>query len=203
MPLLILPPGSCGLEYRLVRVADIPQPSYEKIPSLGWSLYCKCLFISSQRACVMTCLAAGDIFGLLFKALWFTVLAYFLYLIIRSCVARALGFSSARRPRDGYGGGTTPRFPPQNPLPPPPPYQKDAPGAGWTPGFWTGLGLGGLAASYVGNQRRREPAPPMYDWERFDAPPTRAFDYSSSQAETSRQGAQMRRSTALGSSNVR
>ncbi|KAN0063590.1 hypothetical protein ACQY0O_004038 [Thecaphora frezii] len=51
----------------------------------------------------------------------------------------------------GGGGGAPP--------PPPPPYSKYDPsdassssGTGWRPGFWTGLGLGGLAAGWAANR---------------------------------------------------
>jgi len=66
------------------------------------------------------------------------------------------------------------------PRPPPPPYapydphaSKPSSESGWTPGFWTGLGLGGLAASIWNSGRatedqrfRRQQAQYEYDWER-------------------------------------
>ncbi|QRW04391.1 store-operated calcium entry-associated regulatory factor [Ceratobasidium sp. AG-Ba] len=66
-------------------------------------------------------------------------------------------------------------------APPPPPYTKyptDSSGANrnqpWSPGFWTGLGAGGLAAStyhYLTRPRynpsyTQQPPPPTWDWER-------------------------------------
>ncbi|KAF8339680.1 uncharacterized protein EI90DRAFT_3279271 [Cantharellus anzutake] len=72
----------------------------------------------------------------------------------------------------GWFGGNTPR-------PPPPPYAPSDPFASksessWTPGFWTGLGLGGLAASIWNSNRAAEDSrlrqqqhlQREYDWER-------------------------------------
>lgn len=98
----------------------------------------------------------------------------------------------------------------------PPPYSKYQQGSGpqaqgWTPGFWTGAALGGLA-NHLWNRNprddRRERT--QWDWERprgsmFGAsPPTsrRRFDNDNRGEGPSNLGS-MRRSTGLGGSNVR
>ncbi|QRV75483.1 store-operated calcium entry-associated regulatory factor [Ceratobasidium sp. AG-Ba] len=86
------------------------------------------------------------------------------------------GGSGGPTPSDGrYGSGSS------RGAPPPPPYTKyptDSSGANrnqpWSPGFWTGLGAGGLAAStyhYLTRPRynpsyTQQPPPPTWDWER-------------------------------------
>lgn len=160
---------------------------------------------------------ANDTFGVVFNILWFSVLAYFAYLIFKSCVAPDRGVggtpgNNGGRPRAGppggwgAGSGYSPDF---NDSPPPPyssPQYKDtsspSSGAqGWSPGFWTGLGLGGLATTVWNSfsnpdaaRRRQE----QYDWEqgrRGAPPPVAPFPLgsrwssnqaSSSQASTSR-----------------
>lgn len=129
-------------------------------------------------------------------------------------------------------GGTRP-----NPGAPPPPYSKDDPSstagtAGWRPGFWTGLGLGGLAGRWFQPspldqyraQQERMMRPSLWDWERPGGwlgtrrqEPTRArpaaapqtsqratgwFRSSDDRGEGSSNGA-TRRSTGYGGSLVR
>ncbi|TKY87474.1 hypothetical protein EX895_003488 [Sporisorium graminicola] len=63
----------------------------------------------------------------------------------------------------GGGGGGGGGWWPGGSYPPPPPYTPkpepdSAPSASsWRPGFWTGLGLGGLAATAAASSRRRPP----------------------------------------------
>ena len=106
------------------------------------------------------------IFGNVFFIAFFAVLAYIVYSFFK-----AVGGNHAQAPprgprRGGWGPGWGPGGGGGNDAPPPyQPYPKDRPSAqassGWRPGFWSGLGLGGLAAGAARTlfeQPRREPA---------------------------------------------
>lgn len=122
--------GSCLLEYNIL-------PAYVD----GNSSY---LGNSSQSS-------IGSTF---FFVAFFAVVGYIVYSFFRS-----LGISTPRagaQPRTGGGWGNFGGWGPggggggghDNPPPPYQPYPKPSDGgsSGWRPGFWTGLGMGGLAA---------------------------------------------------------
>lgn len=135
---------------------------------------------------------------------------------------RVGGHPDAGRPGNsgpGTGGFFPGGFNNDDPTAPPPPYSsKAAPTPneqpGWRPGFWTGLGLGGLGAHLLNNRQNQNSR--AYDWERERAhrpPPTTgglfgqrstARDYSQEdRGEGSSNLGAMRRSTGLGGSSVR
>lgn len=108
--------------------------------------------------------------------LWTVFLVFILYQIIKSCFSRRGRNATPSRPASRPSGGSWfPGHHSDNTEPPPPPYSRHrkpfpSESVGWTPGFWTGLTLGGLGASMWG--RRRDPVPPVaprrsfWDWER-------------------------------------
>lgn len=110
--------------------------------------------------------AAGtDWTGLLFQILFWSVLGYIAYSFINS-LRRNAGPGNTfggggGGPGGGGGGGWAPGW--GGNQGPPPPYMKQEPdssasssGSAWRPGFWTGLGLGGVAAAAL-NNRNRDP----------------------------------------------
>ncbi len=126
--------------------------------------------------------------------------------------------------RGGWFGGSAPRPPPYTPHDPHP--SKLPPESSWTPGFWTGIGLGGLAASIWNSGRpiedsrlRRQQDQCEYDWERarmgaspsgsayFSTATPRRRAYASDPLESEGAGPSelgaLRRSTGLGGSTVR
>ncbi|CAE7206836.1 unnamed protein product [Rhizoctonia solani] len=119
--------------------------------------------------------------------------------------------------RGGRGGG------PNSSNDAPPPYSKHAPNSSesWRPGFWTGLGAGGLAAGMFNYLTRPRPTNTAWDWDRASAftgtgtgpyrPEPSAFrrryDYDDSGAGSStgpgtRLG-EMRRATGYANTSVR
>jgi len=217
--------GSCGLEYRLVQIPGTFRPS-----TPGTSQFSN--FAKSW-------IDVNNIFGTVFNILWAAVFLFFAWSIIKSCFAPG---NTARQapPRftgntGGGGGGPRPtrRWPWGNDggdtNGPPPPYsQNDSSsynaGGRWQPGFWTGLGMGGIAASLYGLNRRNEGlgGRRAWDWEldrerareaererererlravnaRFGGREDRDWD----RGEGSSSGPATRRSTGVGGSNVR
>lgn len=191
--------------------------------------------------------APTDIATRIFYLAWFAMFMFFAYKIIKSCASVDRANTAARAAgghggRPGGGGGGSNWFgggyganPGVNT--PPPPYtpkgdtsqpSSASQAEGWRPGFWTGLGMGGLAASLwnaqtQGNDARRAAAAgglreQEYDWERArGAREASGSLFGGSGASTSRRrfegmdsdGAgpsnlgEMRSSTAIGSSRVR
>ncbi|KAF9517000.1 hypothetical protein BS47DRAFT_1326933 [Hydnum rufescens UP504] len=166
--------GSCGLEYKLVRVPKVFQPTFDEVPSV-WRRMVDWIY-------------PDDLPTLIFSIVWLALLSYFLWSVLRSCI-RAHREANPPHSRRSQDGGTIPRgggggsYPgafssPHNDSPPPPPYTKHTTASDpsttagrWTPGFWTGLGLGGLAASLWNRNRADSAAEALarqrqYDWER-------------------------------------
>lgn len=210
--------GSCGLTYSLVRVPQHSQTSPEHTASAYTYLYIPILLVV-------------------------------IYLLITRLFPRFINPSrpsTTNRSTPGGGGGSYRGGGPTSSdsharYAPPPPYTKSTPnpnppptqtqtGDAWAPGFWTGLGAGGLAAaSYHYLTRPREPYRPTagsdrqtWDWERpttagswFARPEPsaarRRFDRDnpdgSSRAGSSTgpgtQLGEMRRATGFGRSSVR
>jgi store-operated calcium entry-associated regulatory factor len=120
---------------------------------------------------------ADDPLKTLFMVLWTLFLLFVLYQIFKSCFSRPASTTTSTPSRPASrpsGGGWFPGHH-SNGTDPPPPYSHHhkpsaSESAGWTPGFWTGLTLGGLGASMWG--RWRDPDPPVvprrsfWDWER-------------------------------------
>lgn len=123
----------------------------------------------------------------LFQVVFWGILATIVYGFIKAVRGNGQGAGAAGRGAGGGsgggrgggggGGGWWPggSFPPYNNPPPPytPKPEPDSSGSSssssWRPGFWTGLGLGGLAASAAASARRRQhgsyfppPAQPGY-----------------------------------------
>lgn len=238
--------GSCGLEYSLARVPQSFTPFGDVPPNRprpGFGVIKNLRMYSSTESCLNyhsnPNLSVSDPAALLFYA----ALIYFGYLLFKSCVmAHRQANGRARRGPGGgrgnnggwsswFGGGSNA----SDRDPPPPYYPKQSPGqssnsaqeGSWTPGFWTGLGLGGLAASLWSSRddataarRARERAEMLrqqeYDWERAHAASSSSWfggsspvgrSWSSRSDESDRAGpsslGETRRSTAIGSSRVR
>jgi hypothetical protein len=156
---------------------------------------------------------------------WSGILALIVYSFVKSCL-RTRGSTATSRDNPRPGGGSSGRFPGgyhDYRSDPPPPYTKNAgvsstPSGGWQPGFWTGALLGGLADNlYNRNSNQNRAAQPSYDWERFNSQPRPSFFGTGSgitsgptrrhsgddRGEGSSNLGAMRRSTAIGGSNVR
>lgn len=150
----------------------------------------------------------------IFYFLWVGLLIFILYKLLSSC----FGSNAGRRPHSASGSGGQPgsNFWGGTRHDPPPPYTKytqtEQRSQGWEPGFWTGVGLGGLGGYLANNGRRRD-----YDWERdrvvrsrpihqteplFSSRRQTSFGQSDRGEGSSNLGA-MRRGTGLGGSNVR
>ncbi|KAF8307349.1 hypothetical protein DL93DRAFT_132895 [Clavulina sp. PMI_390] len=165
-------------------------------------------------------LLVSNIFSTIFWILWFGVLLGFGYLILKSCL-------SARRQANGAGGGQGGGGAGRGDAggwfsggwggsgrsgrnDPPPPYYPNFPkdstsssnpqqNQGWTPGFWTGLGLGGAAATLWNNrddadaratrrareQLLREQQQQPFDWERTRGGGTSSSFFGSSSSSGS------------------
>ncbi|CBQ71277.1 conserved hypothetical protein [Sporisorium reilianum SRZ2] len=126
---------SCALEYHLLPSGTGPDDP--------WRTY--------QRG------AWGDkVLDALFQLVFWSVLAVIVVSFVRAIRG---GGTRGNSPSTGGGGGGG-WWPGSSYPPPPPPYTpKPEPDASssWTPGFWTGLGLGGLAATAASSSRRRQP----------------------------------------------
>ncbi|KAF8510952.1 hypothetical protein BU17DRAFT_55037 [Hysterangium stoloniferum] len=164
--------GSCGLEYRLLRIPsaytnsdDVPGPFHRLMPN--------------------------DPYEAIFMFVWGLVLLAVLYYFLKSCFGSRTraGSTTPASPRTrpggdprggwfGYGSGPSGGDAPP-PYTPPPRHKPSSswPGFGWQPGFWSGLGLGTVTAT-LWNSQRPNNAPPvvpqrsMWDWER----PTRWWE---------------------------
>ncbi|KAF8581059.1 DUF1183-domain-containing protein [Ramaria rubella] len=145
--------GSCALEYRLVRIPKSLQNDDSYFPG---------------TITVKTIL----------MVLWSLFLLFVLYQLFKSCFTRPRNTGTPvprTTPRPSGGGGWFPgHYPDNNDAPPP--YSrnvKPSPDSTqrWTPGFWTGLGLGGIAASLWGRLREANdsPQPETWDWERTNS----------------------------------
>ncbi|KAH7106614.1 DUF1183-domain-containing protein [Auriculariales sp. MPI-PUGE-AT-0066] len=174
--------GSCGLEYHLLEVPkafrDDKQDSFRSssMPMTGY---------------------LNKFFDFVFVFLFIGVALFLAFQIIKSCLSAPQRSPRAARPRGGGGGGGGAGgwfTGGANHRAPPPPYSQDPPtssnnAAGWRPGFWTGLGAGGLLGRYFQPtphdpyraERERMMRPSTWDWERpttnrgwFDAAPSRA-----------------------------
>jgi len=211
--------GSCGLEYRLVQIPGTSRPSASH-------------FASTAKNWVDT----NDIFGTIFNILWAALFLFFAWSIIKSCFAPREASRRIPPGSTGGAGGNGPR--PTRRWPwgdndntnAPPPYSRHDPsssntaGGGWQPGFWTGLGMGGVAASLYGLNRRNQGlgGQRAWDWEldrerareterereherlralnaRFGGREDRDWD----RGEGPSSGPATRRSTGVGGSNVR
>lgn len=189
--------------------------------------------------CSICTLSVSDPAALLFYA----VLIYLAYLLFKSCIAahREANRQARRAPGGGRGsnggwsgwfGGSGGGASTPGRDPPPPYYPKQSPGnsnsaqeGSWTPGFWTGLGLGGLAGTLWNSRddanparRAREraemPWQQEYDWERARAASSSSWygtsnrysTYTGTTDESDHAGSssgEMRRSIAIGNSRVR
>eukprot|EP00056_Hartaetosiga_gracilis_P000148 m.36339 g.36339 ORF g.36339 m.36339 type:complete len:318 (+) comp10084_c0_seq6:75-1028(+) len=124
--------GSCGVEYELDTTGQRSSSSHHSYDHGGRNYY--------QNT---TTYESGWSFSTLF---FYAMVAFVFYAFYRSCIARQT-IQAATGPATGYGapyqGG--PQYPPNCP----PTYQD----ATYRPGFWSGLGLGGL----IGNMFSRRP----------------------------------------------
>lgn len=160
---------------------------------------------------------ADTILSSIFATMWISLLLFFLYKVLRSCLS-----SRESTPRAPTTGSSFPSsrgwFPGGDPdsHAPPPPYSKTAPGpnaGAWQPGFWTGAALGGMGTYLMNrnNDRQRPPprdAPPRarWDWEQTAASPRpspRAGFGNMDRGEGSSNLGSMRSSTGYGGSRVR
>ena len=142
----------------------------------------------------MWCPSASDYSALLF----YCILIYFGYLLFKSCVAahRQATVQPRRGPGGGrgsnggwsswFGGGpSSGASAPRRDDPPPPYYSKYSPGqssnptqgGSWTPGFWTGVGAGGLATSLWNSRYRDDTTAPHHARERAEAPRQQEYDW--------------------------
>ena len=166
----------------------------------------------------------------IFAVLWIAVLFFLAYSFFMSCFQRNNTRSAPRPPSggrppsygsSGAGGRGGGGWFPGDYRAPPPPYSKDPPSSGtsgWSPGFWTGAAVGGLANHLWNSSRDTRPPPPpvQYDWERprssFWGAPTSSFTRRSTgsrmfddddRGEGSSNLGATRRSTTFGGSSVR
>jgi len=172
--------GSCGLTYDLLKLDhslyddDSSYKTYTYNRSSRWSY-------KSER-----------LSSLLFSLAFCAIFSFILYSFLKACFTQNGGRSAPRITGPGGGGGSDVGATPgggffsnsnDNDNPPPPPYTsrpKPDPSTGstgWRPGFWTGLGLGGLGSYLFGGGGRR-PSPyddnyyrqqqrrQAWDWER-------------------------------------
>lgn len=152
-----------------------------------------------------------------FYLLWIGFLVLMLYKLLRPC----FGNDARGRPHSSsgwWGSGSNTQG--NHRYDPPPPYTKynqtDQRSQGWEPGFWTGVGLGGLGGYLFNNGRRRD----TYDWERermfrgarpayqqtepiFSSARRQSYFGQPDRGEGSSNLGSMRRGTGLGGSNVR
>jgi len=197
--------GSCGLEYRLVEIPNHLHNDPTRSKSLwdmgGWSIV-----------------------DIAYGVLWFTALAVLLYSFLKPCFGGRSNSQTRNRvtPRPPNSGGSWwnsgGNYPPPR-QPPPPPYSKDDPtssSGGWTPGFWTGLGLGGAATYLANSMRQQQPQQPpprqrqAWDWEhsRFEEPaaprnPRWAAQGGGEGTSSGSRLGELRRATGVGGSTVR
>lgn len=184
--------GSCSLEYRLVQVPGV---------------------LRGTDHSPISALRSYDTTTIIFSVLWSGLLVFILYQWTLSCLrrndtTRSTPPPTVPRPGSGFTGGWFPGGM-DNHSSPPPPYSKNAApeNQGWRPGFWTGAAVGG-ALNHALNRRQAQqqpvPAGSSYDWER---PQARSSIFSSGRSSDRGEGSSnlgsMRRSTALGGSNVR
>lgn len=149
--------------------------------------------------------------------LWIGFLFLMLYKMLKSCFGdEARGGPSPGSSSGSWGSGSRGN----HRHDPPPPYSKynqtEQRPQGWEPGFWTGVGLGGLGGYLFNNGSRRRDA---YDWERerilrttrpvyqseplFSSGRRQTHFGQSDRGEGSSNLGPMRRGTGLGGSNVR
>lgn len=137
--------GSCALEYRLLPTG-LGRDDPWRVDGYG-------------RGGLGERVAEG-----LFKLIFFGVLGAIVISFVRSIRGNnGAGGNSGGGGRGGGGGGWWPGGgggfnnppPPYTPTPKPDPDSSSASNS-WRPGFWTGLGLGGLAASAAASARRRQ-----------------------------------------------
>lgn len=184
---------SCALEYTLLpsgEGADDPWRSYTPKGRSRWG----------ER------LVQG-----LFQLVFWGILAAIVISFIRAVRGGGTNNGGAR----GGGGGGGGWWPGGGPYNPPPPYtpkpEPDSTSTGWRPGFWTGLGLGGLAAHAAASSRRRPYEPPQgsFDFGYAGGPPTfgsarrRAWDDDDRGVGSSSSFGGMRESTGFGGTRNR
>lgn len=142
--------GSCALEYRLL-------PSGRGREDM-WSSY-------DNRSGI-----DGRIAEIVFRIVFWGILGMIVWSFIKAIRGGAgsagnVGAGGGEGWGGGSGGGGGGWWPgggyPHS-NPPPPPYSaKPEPdsssSSSWRPGFWTGLGLGGLAATAAASRRRQSP----------------------------------------------
>ncbi|EST07306.2 Protein of unknown function DUF1183, TMEM66 [Kalmanozyma brasiliensis GHG001] len=135
---------SCALEYTLLPSgvgADDPWRSYTPNGRSRWG----------------EALVEG-----LFWIVFLGILAFIVIGLVRAIRGDSGANTGGGRGGGGGGGGWWPGTGPYNP---PPPYtpkpDPDSSSSGWRPGFWTGLGVGGLAGHAAANSRHRHYEPPQ------------------------------------------
>jgi len=144
--------GSCGLKYDLVRIPD--------------SLHDE----GRGRTTKTSDMMASALFGIAFCF----VLAFIMHHLLKACSSRRQPGTNGRlRPDPQAPGGFSSPHGGDGSPPPYTPYDKplDSNNA-WGPGFWTGLGLGGIGAYLFNRNQRRNSFPYQadqqrsWDWER-------------------------------------
>lgn len=209
--------GSCGLQYKLVEIpgalrnqgaGSYLQGKVESEHSSDWWDY---TFSLSSKGYNWR--------DVIFYCVWVGFLLLITYNILKSCFRRnSWGFArrsgSGSRPGGGGGGGGGGGWFPGDYLRrPPPPYTKNpldnGADARWTPGFWSGVALGGLATRYWNNnQRQNEPMAYWNQWNQIplqnprpssSRQPVQSNDNVGSGSDLGR----MRPSTGIGGSSVR
>ncbi|KZV84649.1 DUF1183-domain-containing protein, partial [Exidia glandulosa HHB12029] len=156
--------GSCGLEYHLQEIPKAYRDHYNTEKSTSGS-------------------TLDSVIDWAFYSLFIAVFLFIFYRIVISCLTRPDRPVNAGGSRGGPGGGGGGWFntgggggrPDYGPNGPPPPYKEQPSDSssfgatGWRPGFWTGLGMGGLFGRYF------RPSPyvppyeqqaPRWEWER-------------------------------------
>ncbi|KAF7970633.1 hypothetical protein HWV62_23575 [Athelia sp. TMB] len=205
--------GSCGLEYRLVRVPDSLRDDAQASPRTP--------FKADRRTAPRVDTEAVG-FWLFFAAIALWIIYKFFTRPSNPNRAQTPG-QPAPRPGPGGAGGWFPGGhqdddPNYNAFGgAPPPYSKSAPGTAddsnastWRPGFWTGAALAGAGAALLNRSRdsSNRQARQSYDWEqtrewpreRVARPVQPVYE---DRGEGSSNLGSMRTSTGIGGSSVR
>lgn len=150
--------GSCGVEYRLLLTAAGEEKYGRGGPNL-WRNYKGKGYINWP--------------AITFWGLFIGVLGWMIYAAFIRDRLNGTGVRGGGNSPWGWGGGGGGGGRPNNGDPPPPydpgPWRKSSPQTqnqeGWRPGFWTGAGVGGLAAHLASNRRQyQEPRNTGWGW---------------------------------------
>ncbi|TPX69958.1 hypothetical protein SpCBS45565_g02076 [Spizellomyces sp. 'palustris'] len=148
---------------------------------------------------------------------WYIVLGLFIYSILKSCLGGGRQSGSARSSQSTYGdgpggggsggggGGGGPSAPPYEAPPPYSPQSDDSTHSTNRPGFWSGLGLGGLLGSRMSANRNysRTRYPNGYDEPASSSSSSSSSSWSRPSTSASSSSSQRRTTTGYGGTKRR